>query len=137
MLTFVIVPYMKRTSLIFLTVLYLIPAIGFSIQAHYCGGKLASLSLIASHAPSCPCGSKKKMKNCCKDKNFSFKIKETQQTSSQLAPDFKTFQVQPLIVAVQEFNFQPFLVEGSFYYNHDPPDPVRQSLFLLNRVFRI
>lgn len=128
---------MKRLSLIFLTVLYLIPSIGVCIQAHYCGGKLASVSFTGSNVQGCQCGSKKKMKNCCKDKTFSFKIKDTQHNSSQLTADFKTFQFQPIILAFQDFQFLPSAISESFYYSHHPPDVVTDPLFLLNRTLRI
>ena len=126
---------MKKLSLIVLAFLYLIPSIGFSVNAHYCGNKLASISLKASDA-TCACGSKKTKKNCCKNKTITVKISDTQQASHQIVIDFKTFQFQPLLVVAEELNFQNVTVVSTFY-NHHPPDDIKQPLYILNRVFKI
>ncbi|MES2592892.1 MAG: hypothetical protein V4608_13495 [Bacteroidota bacterium] len=129
---------MKKFLLLLSVFLYIVPTVGFSVTAHYCGGKLASISLTASDEQACVCGSKKIKKNCCKNKIVSVKIKDGQQTPTQLNPDFKAFELQLLFLGAEQLNFQ-FKQEAinSFYYKHRPPDRPNQPLFLLNRVFRI
>lgn len=128
---------MKKIFLILLVFLYIIPAIGVSVQAHYCGGKLASVSLTASKADSCACGSKQSKKKCCSNKTFSIKTKDSQQSPFELNPEFKAFKFQLLRTIKQKFNLQSARTVNSFYINHHPPDVVKPPLFLLNRVFRI
>jgi hypothetical protein len=77
---------LKKCTGLFLAFLLLVSNIGFAFDVHYCGGKIASVSLntsvLASPEKSC-CGSSEKKSSCCKDKvvhiekksdNATFKI---------------------------------------------------------------
>ncbi len=65
---------MKRVFVLLLTLFYLMFTSGMTISAHYCGGKLTSVSLLRLGKEKCPCGSKKMKKDCCKTKSCTFKI---------------------------------------------------------------
>lgn len=65
----------KKATIIFLSVFYLVFASGFTLSAHYCGGKLKNISLFSSNEKGC-CGNKKKSKGCCKDKKTVIKVQE-------------------------------------------------------------
>ena len=117
--------------------LYLVPAIGFSVNAHYCGGKLASVSFDFLKTKKCKCG-KKMNPNCCKTKTFTLKINDSQKQTPQFTFDFnKNLKIQPEVAITSTNVFQPVIIVNSFFNNHHPPDQVKQELYLLNQVFRI
>ena len=67
----------KRLLSILLLFLYLIPSIGVSGSVHYCGGEVAAIVIIPTDEHPCPCGPSEPMDDdCCKDKDFSIKIKD-------------------------------------------------------------
>lgn len=129
---------MKRATVILLLVSYLIPAIGITVSAHYCGGKLASVSLELLGTEKCKCGSKKMKKDCCKTKTCTFKIKDEQQQTPQLAIDFsKSFSVHHAIIQNETNSFFSSTVEAELYKHHSPPLLLKQPLYILNSIFRI
>jgi hypothetical protein len=128
---------MKKLSALFLMLLYLMPAVGFSVTTHYCGGKISSVSVSATPPEICVCGSKKLKSKCCESKIFTVKIKDTQQNPLQFSSQYKVVQSQAEIPFVQDFSFQFASDVNSFYYTHYPPDMLKQPLFVLHQVFRI
>ena len=57
---------MKKIAIILLTAFYLLPAIGFSINIHWCADKISSVKINAlSKNEGCACGSKMSRKGCC------------------------------------------------------------------------
>ncbi len=71
----------------------MIPAIGVTLSAHHCGGKITSVSLkFLAFGHKCPCGKKPMKKGCCKDEIKTFKLENEQQKAHPLAlKAFKTF----------------------------------------------
>ncbi|NDA98228.1 MAG: hypothetical protein EBY31_03365, partial [Flavobacteriia bacterium] len=67
---------LNRIFAILLAFIYLIPAIGISVNKHYCGGKLASVDIGIGHKDNCPCGNKPMKKGCCKNETQFFKFKQ-------------------------------------------------------------
>lgn len=129
---------MKKITVILLLMCYLIPSIGMTVSAHYCGGKLASVSLQLLGTEKCKCGSKKMKKDCCKTTTCTIQIKSDQQPTPQLEVDFsKTFSVQPAIVQTNITTVFSATVEKDFYQHYPPPLQLKQPLYLLNGVFRI
>ena len=62
---------LKKCTGLFLAFLLLVSNIGFAFDVHYCGGKIASISLntIVSASPEKKCcGASEKKSSCCKDK---------------------------------------------------------------------
>ena len=67
---------LKKCTGIFLAFLLLVSNIGFAFDVHYCGGKIASVSLSTTVSPEKKCcGDKEKKSSCCKDKVFKFEKK--------------------------------------------------------------
>lgn len=61
---------------------YLVLSTGFTINAHYCGGNLQSVSFFQVAKDCNKCGTKK-MKGCCKDISQSFQIDDDHNSSTQ------------------------------------------------------
>ncbi len=74
---------LKKCTGLFLAFLLLVSNIGFALDVHYCGGKIASISLNTTSKPvvekKC-CGSKEKKNSCCKDKHVQIEKKSDNAT---------------------------------------------------------
>lgn len=102
---------LKKCTVLFLAFLLLVSNVGFAFDVHYCGGKIASVSLnsTVNAAPqkSC-CAKKEKKSSCCKDKVVHFEKKSDDAT-------FKVFFFQLAFPAViQEFKLVAFLSIPNF-----------------------
>ena len=127
---------MKKCFVIFLSFFYLIVSSGFTINYHYCGGKLKKVSLISFDEKGC-CGSKKKSKGCCHDKTSFVKIKD-----SHKANDFVKAPVNfPVLMKPESFLLFVILPtdnSNSVVSNyHAPPVLYDNPLYLKHRVFLI
>jgi hypothetical protein len=73
----------KKCTGVFLAFLLLVSSIGFAFDVHYCGGKIASVtlntSIKASPEKSC-CAKTEKKSSCCKDKVVTFEKKSDDAT---------------------------------------------------------
>lgn len=91
---------LKKCTGLFLAFLLLVSNIGFAFDVHYCGGKIASVSLntTASASPEKKCcGVSEKKSSCCKDKVVHFEKKSDNAT-------FKIFFFQIAFLAgIQQF----------------------------------
>ncbi|WP_264536054.1 HYC_CC_PP family protein [Flavobacterium sp. N1736] len=128
---------LKKCTGLFLAFLLLVSNIGFAFDVHYCGGKIASVSLnttvSASPEKQC-CGAKEKKSSCCKDKVVHLEKKSDDAT-------FKIFFFQIAFPAIiQEFKPIAFLSIPNFksnqiisYYSHANAPPLyklyRQYIF--------
>ena len=129
---------MKKITVILLLFCYLIPAIGLSVKQHYCGGKLASVSILFTDSPSCPCGKKPMKKDCCKDKTKVFKLKDTQNFSKSIVSNFsQTFKFLVQSYPVYNYHFVEVAFQKHLPFAHPPPLQKSEPLYLLNRVFLI
>ena len=129
---------MKRIVAIILFFLYVIPAIGINISVHYCGGEISSVSFGSGYVEKCACGSKKMKTDCCKNKQISFKLKSDQQKTSHVALNFfKSVTFLPIVFSTYSFSFQPAFDKNIAYNDYQPPDKLKQPLYILHRVFRI
>jgi len=70
---------MKRYSAMFMAKVYLITALGFALNLHFCGKVLAGVSIIG---PTKACEVPMASKKCCKDKQVDVKIKDSHQAES-------------------------------------------------------
>lgn len=82
---------MKRIISLIIMVLYLLPALGITVSAHYCSGKLADVSLLGSKSKmTCACGAntpKSKVilkKKCCEQFIYSLKLEKQQLKESAI-----------------------------------------------------
>lgn len=117
--------------------LYLVSALGITVTAHYCGGKLASVAVNFTGADLCKCGSKKMKDNCCKTTTCSFQIKDVQDKTAEVNFSFSSFNFQPAMPVTIHTGITELLAEHNFSINHPPPPEIKPPLYLLNRVFRI
>jgi hypothetical protein len=102
---------LKKCTGLFLALLLLVSNIGFAFDVHYCGGKIASVSLNTSVAASSEkkcCGTVEKKSSCCKDKVVHFEKKSDDAT---LKFFFFQFAFAPV---VHEFKSLVFIAIPSF-----------------------
>lgn len=70
---------MKKSIIVFLLLMYMIPVIGVTVSTHYCNNKIASVSFqFLNYSDSCTCGNQLPKKSCCKDETTFFKLNENQ-----------------------------------------------------------
>ena len=67
---------MRKILAILLLSLYLLSSIGFTVNAHYCGGDLAAVALFDN--ASCCCDDQGKADDCCKNEIKTIKISDDQ-----------------------------------------------------------
>ena len=129
---------LKRIAVILFSILYLIPAVGVSLDLHKCGKKIKVISVNASHKVKCPCGVDMPF-DCCKDIHLSVKIVDAQQSSkSTITPqsiNFKLLSLQTLIALSEPCFSQVESFDFSNY--HAPPFKSKQPVYLTNSIFRI
>jgi len=129
---------MKQFLSLFLALLIFGTRVGLAINVHYCGSKIASISL--AHNPSncgMEMGEKEKpsfeknfsKKTCCKDTTLLFQNDEPQKVSFEEAPNFKAS-----IIGLVEVNFSKWIIP--FIYtskseNWSPPPPDQNKIILL------
>lgn len=138
---------MKRIISLIIMVLYLFPAVGLTVSTHYCGGKLADVSLFGSKTKmNCVCGamaSKNKVhvkRKCCEQVIYSLKL-ENQQLK-QPALDFKS--PESGILEEKHFDFDyirnrvivPSKVALSYAPNL-PPGRYKEPIYIQNDSFLI
>jgi hypothetical protein len=74
---------MKKIALLLILFLYLVPAIGITVSAHFCGSRITWVSVNFEHQDhKCACGSKKMKTDCCKDNVAFIKLDNEQRHSS-------------------------------------------------------
>ena len=117
----------------------MIPAIGMTVTEHYCGGRLASVSILQVKSAKCKCDPKKMRKNCCNERTTNFKIKETQNLAKQV----------DLCYGCQYKFIAPFFPSDNCYFvacvpqnniNIYHPPPISNSgtpKFLFNKILLI
>lgn len=129
---------MKKFFITLLMLLYLIPAIGVNVSAHYCGGELASVSHNFSEKKKCMCNPKKMKKGCCEDKQQTFKIDDTQQKAELLSQKCNgSFYFPVAIPAIFQIPTVFKSIDRVNYASFHPPNLFKRSIYLLNSVFRI
>jgi len=105
---------LKKCTGLFLAFLLLVSNIGFAFDVHYCGGKIASVSLntTASASPEKKCcGISEKKSSCCKDKVVHLEKKSDDATLKMFF-----FQI-PFHAVIQEFKPIAFLAIPNFKSN--------------------
>ncbi|HLF51931.1 HYC_CC_PP family protein [Flavobacterium sp.] len=129
---------MKKYFTIMLLFLYLIPAIGVNMSAHYCGGELASVSHKFSENKPCSCSPKKMKKGCCEDKQQTLKMDNSQQKAELLSQKFNpSFQFQLTVPATFQIPVVFESIARVDYTLFHPPNLFKRPIYLLNSVLRI
>ena len=105
---------LKKCTGLFLSFLLLVYNIGFAFDVHYCGGKIASVSLNTASSVSSEkkcCGVSEKKSSCCKDKVVHFEKKSDDATLK-----FFFFQIA-FPTVINEFKPIAFLAISNFKSN--------------------
>lgn len=113
----------KKATLIAFTGFYLALSLGFSLNLHYCGGKLANLRIVVA-APNCCCDAGGD-KNCCSDASISLQMDLDQQVTYP-----PSWEINLPIVSVSTILFQEdginFIPERITPHYPNPP-PIRSQ----------
>jgi hypothetical protein len=128
---------MKKIAIILFVFLYLLPAIGFSIDVHFCGNKIQTVNVETINRNLCSCGSKMP-KGCCRDIHTVIKLTDNQNPSSSTDVIFNNFAKQLansafLHLGVISDGFSIFI----FPNYHAPPEINKPPVYLANCTFRI
>jgi len=131
---------MKKILTILIALLYTAITSGFTVNVHYCMGKLAAVKFIQSNSAACPkCGKKDGSNKCCRDEAKFFKMKELHQ-NVQLNVDL----VNQLPVAILDTSFPSLLMPEIEIAERNPmarpnaPPLIKPTpLYLLHESFLI
>ena len=138
---------MKRIISLIIMVLYLLPALGITVSSHYCGGRLADVSLFGSKPKmSCVCGVTAPKNNvhfkgkCCEQVVYSLKLDNQQIKQSAL--DLKIPDPGVLGEKHSDFLFVRNQVivpsESALSYTPDlPPGRFKEPIYIQNDSFLI
>lgn len=127
----------KRSGAFLLTIMYTVTVLGFALNLHYCGTRIASVQIDSPAINSKMkqvCG---KMR-CCKDKQLQIKVKDAHQ-AEPFSILSKLFGFE--ITRLSFNNFFPPSQQPStdVSFERGPPDSLWQNiaLFIKNCIFRI
>lgn len=128
---------MKKIALILFTALYLIPAIGFSINVHWCGNNVSSVNLESFSKSGCSCGIEMPL-GCCKDIKTVIKFSDTHSPASQTAITSNELvnQLADAILTVCYSNYKKETITNFSDY-HAPPFKCKLPVYMSICVFRI
>ena len=129
---------MKRIIAILLFACYLMPCMGLSVSAHYCGGKIASFSILSTKHAKCPCNKKTMKKGCCHDKISMLKIAEHQKVPVSIShPPIKIDKSAVFAFVPYKMCFNSNYIERHIPVVHPPPLQRDIALFLFHRTLLI
>jgi hypothetical protein len=137
--TYYLCSMFKRSGAFSLALLYTITVLGFALNLHYCGSKVASVKISAPAKVAksdATCGMKM---NCCKNHKVEVKVKDDHQAeqTSFLAKVF-AFEIPKLPFEDFVFSAQKALLEKLF--DRGPPSSKTGSkvaTYIKNCIFRI
>lgn len=128
---------MKRFTAMFLTKVYLITALGFALNLHFCGDALASVKIIT---PPKPCKDVAVSKKCCNDKQLDVKVKDAHQSESpSIISKLLSFEMPKIAFGDFVLSAQKALLEK--LSNDEPPAPPppsgKTAQYIKNGILRI
>ncbi|MFL5751842.1 MAG: HYC_CC_PP family protein [Bacteroidia bacterium] len=124
---------MKRITLIFILFFYLFSTTGIAVNIHYCGGRVSSVDFILKAKDSCPCGSKKVKKSCCKDKKHFFKVKDSHKVADKNKLNLNHSIIQETSHKALTGADEPTLEAVALNYREPPLLGRKHPLFLFQR----
>lgn len=123
---------MKRFIAILVTVFYLFPSIGYSIDIQWCCNKISGVSF--SPVKTAKCNICTTPKHCCKHTHIVVKIQDSQHSSSTTEITVNTLS-SPIL---SHFVLPSSVVCLSYYINYRPPPLIGdQPIYLAGCVFRV
>jgi len=130
---------LKQKLAISLCTFYLVSVIGVALSLHFCGGKLASVSVTDAKASCKYCKTApiaQKDDNCCKNTKIDVKVKDNHQIESAVKLP-KLFSLDVFLHPTVSQIFRQFLPRFfSQLENKAPPKSTRVALHVMNCVFR-
>ena len=128
---------MKKIISLFILVIYMASAIGFTYSLHYCGGKFKEVCFTSDTEKNC-CGKDEKQGKCCSNKVISAKFKSDQNSSAKsIILKLLTFNLHTL----PDYFFKS-IVKKEVFANcivkwQPPPLIISVPIYLRNRVLRV
>lgn len=130
---------LKQKLAIGLCSFYLMSVIGVALSLHFCGGKLAAVSITSAKASCKYCKAKpeaQKDNNCCKNTKVDVKVKDNHQAESAIKLP-KLFSVDVFLHPnVSQIFSQFFPIFFSKLENKAPPKTTSVAIHVMNCVFR-
>lgn len=111
---------------------------GFSIQNHYCGGKLAFIKPASVFNEKGCCGEEGLMDGCCKNEIKYFKVSDYTQT--HILSNFKNYSFVKLFLPLSPVNFYSLSLVQNFsvnYLNYKNKSSSPPLLYLLHCILLI
>ena len=128
---------MKKIAILFLIFFYLIPAIGVSLDVHWCCHNLKIVDINSTHEKKCPCG-KKMPPKCCRDYHVSAKLTQVQQGTDHVSvPSCNLIKIFNAESSICLFNIHSDDLIFDFTKYHAPPFKSKLPVYLDFSVFRI
>lgn len=123
---------LKKSFILIFALLYFVVSSGFTINTHFCGGKLKTVSLFNQTEKGC-CGSKKASKGCCHDSKSFIKVKDVQESNNNSVLTSKQ-------IKIAEFNSLAYDILSVIYAGSkvsitskkipDPPTLYKPQIFI-------
>lgn len=128
---------MKKLIIILFSFFYLGLTSGITLNLHYCGGKIKSISFFHSNDEDGCCGKKMKSKGCCDEKTTIFKVKDNHQSSDNIKLAFNQYKVFDAVIPVLVSKIILETNSHSILNYHAPPVLYDNPLYLKHRVLLI
>ena len=127
---------MNRIAATYLLILYTAFTTGMSVDIHYCGGKISSITFDKETNKDVCSKCNKEKKGCCRDIVSFFKVDDAH--SVAVATEVAT---APYLIIASNYFEQLFLLQKKLYNNisknHHPPSSSPPDINICNCVFRI
>jgi hypothetical protein len=130
---------MKRIVCLLILLLYLVPAIGITVSAHYCGSRITWVSLnFEDQEHNCACGSKKMKTDCCKDKVAFIKLNNKQLNT--IYNFYLITNTSTALIPLQSYSYKSVWLSKLNIFQDlylPPPDNLKHPLYVCNCTFLI
>ena len=123
---------LKKSYILFFAMVYFIASSGFTINTHFCGGKLKTVSLFNQAKEGC-CSKKTCKKGCCQDSKSFIKVKDVQESNNNSVLTSKQ-------IKIADFNSLGYAILSVIYSSgkigiiskkvHDHPILYKQQIFI-------
>jgi hypothetical protein len=127
-----------RTILVYgLVTFYFLISIRLTVNLHYCGGKIKTVTFVGFQEQKSCCKGKAMKKGCCKDVKLALKKASEDQKQAIAAPFFAhtiEFPVHSIIEVRSSEHFVPLAILPRV---HAPPPQAFPPVFIKNCVFII
>jgi hypothetical protein len=127
----------KRITVVLLTAIYLLSAVGVSASSFYCCGVLKSTTLSIGEVHNTDAKAPATNSNCCKHTKQTFKVKDNHFGANAFSLSAKVFQAIIGTATAIELNTAPIIVVATAFNSHAPPFRQHTPIYTLNCTYRI